>query len=99
MHEKPRIREATPKSWWGEMVWNPSLFQHSTCQDVSLTSDSQPGTATVCLRLSSLLCELVLQPFALCAQLLWRCSCLILGQSFGTGAVRDGHVRRYKAVC
>lgn len=52
LHEKPRIRESAAKAWWGEMVWNPSTFQHPSCQDVSKTSDSHPGTATVRLRAS-----------------------------------------------
>lgn len=54
VHEKPRIRESTSRSWWGEIVWNPSSFQHPTCQDVALTSEAQPGTATVRLLLFQL---------------------------------------------
>eukprot|EP00892_Ulva_mutabilis_P009950 jgi/Ulvmu1/7327/UM035_0116.1 len=52
LHEKPRIRESSAKSWWGEMLWNPSTFQHPLCQDVSKTSEANPGTATVALMLA-----------------------------------------------
>lgn len=47
LHEKPRVRQSTAGLWWGEMPWSPSTYQNALCQDPSLTSEEDPGTATV----------------------------------------------------
>lgn len=77
VHEKPRTRESTPRSWWGEIVWNPSLFQHPTCQDVALTSEAQPGTATVPL----CSCQLPVPDVALVVVLRVCCSVYIVAHN------------------